>query len=253
MPRHSLRTCATILATVALAAPLAACDQLGSILEQDTYGSGSSATAPTAEDDYYTIDGTAEHPYNVTRPGEVEYCPTDKLDRAVCAYGELTSSLRDQAQHRGRQDINVDPTGWGHNAEVTIPAMPDQDGSEEYHGWLFNRSHLVADSLGGDPTEQNLVTGTRTQNVGSHQEHGQYAGGMAYTELIARDYLDEHDGDACPLYYAATPHYDGDDLVPTTVTVDIKSCNGKIDQHVVVANTAEGIDIDYATGKWSQN
>ena len=96
----------------------------------------------------------------------------------------------------------------------------------------------------------NMVTGTRTQNVGSVNN----SGGMAYTETIARDYLDGaqgQDANACPLYYVATANYSGNELLPRTVTVDIQSCDKSIDQRVVVDNTANGFDIDYLTGDWS--
>lgn len=209
------------------------------------------AMSDQAEGDYYTLLGEAQHDYEVSEPGVVQYCPLDELERAVCAYGELTSSLRADAQARGRQDITVDPAGWGHNSETDIPGLDDVEGSQDYHGWFWNRSHLVADSLGGSPDHENLVTGTRTQNVGSTQSHGQYAGGMAYTELMARDYLDSGAGDSCPLYYAATPQYTDDELIPRTVIVDIASCDGSINERVEVYNTANGFTIDYVTGAFS--
>lgn len=140
--------------------------------------------------------------------GVISYCPLDELDRATCAFGELTPALRAEAQARGRQDITVDPAGWpsgpAANREVTISALDDVSGSESYSGWFWNRSHLIADSLGADAVAENLVTGTRTQNVGSTQSSGQYAGGMAFTELIARDYLDSADASGCALYYPPT-------------------------------------------------
>ena len=205
-------------------------------------------TADSGDGDYYTILGSAELEYEPTTPGVVEYCATDALDRAVCAYGELTSELRAEAQARGRQDITVDPSGWPEdNREVHIPALDHVEGSKDYNGWFYNRSHMVADSLGGSADIENLVTGTRTQNVGSTQ-----GGGMAYTEEMARDYLDTTDADTCPLYYSAQPQYQGDELVPRTVLVDIRSCDGAIDQRVEVSNTANGWGIDYATGDYTE-
>lgn len=203
-----------------------------------------------ADGDYFEVLGPAQRMYEVP-VGVVEYCPLDRLGRATCAVGELTRALRAEAQSRGRQDIPVDPAGWGRNGEVEIPALPGVRDSAAYRGWMFNRSHLVGDSLGGAPTLENLVTGTRTQNVGSHQEDGQYAGGMAHTELLARDYLDQHDADACPLYYAATPQYTDDELLARTVIVDIQSCDRSIDERVAVSNTAFGFQIDYASGGYA--
>lgn len=206
-------------------------------------------TAP--EDDYYSTIGPAELAYEPSTPGIIEYCPLDELDRAVCAYGALTSSQREDAQARDRQTIDVDPAGWGFNDEVDIPALADIEGSGGYHGWFWNRSHMIADSLGGDPSLENLVTGTRTQNVGSTQTNGEASGGMAYTERIARNYLDTEDGDSCPLYYAATPQYSGSELIPRTVIVDIQTCDKSIDSRVEVSNTANDFEIDYATGEYA--
>lgn len=213
----------------------------------DTPAGTSEYVAADQSSDYFSVTGTAVREYQTT-PGNTGYCEPDNLGRARCAYGELTGDLRAAAKDRGRQPIGVDPAGWGHNAEVDIPALADVPGSSDYHGWMYNRSHLLADSLGGTPTSNNLVTGTRGQNVGSTGN----SGGMAYTEVKARDYLDgSTDANACPLYYAATANYTGDELLPRTVTVDIQSCDQSIDERVVVDNTANGFDIDYATGAFT--
>jgi DNA-entry nuclease len=209
------------------------------------------AAPSTPGGDYYTVTGPAQRTHTPPKAGLVEYCPLDQLRRPTCAYGELTSSQRQQAEAAGRQPITVNPPGWAHNRTVTIPALQGVTGSKTYRGFFWNRSHLVADSLGGAATAQNLVTGTRTQNVGSTQADGQYAGGMAFTEAQARKYLTTHNGDACPLYYAATPVYTGIELIPRTVTVDIQACDRTIDEHVEVANTAAGWTIDYSTGAFT--
>lgn len=209
----------------------------------------------TPTGDYVTVaPGKAQKLYKPTAAGVIAYCPLDGLQRPVCAYGELTSTLRQQAKAAGREDITVNPPGWpSKNKEVTILALPTSTvaGSKNYKGWLFNRSHLIADSLGGDAVNQNLVTGTRTQNVGSAQTQGQYSGGMAYTEGVARQYLDSQDGNACPLYYAATPVYTDNELIPRTVTVDMVSCDGSINTRATVSNTANGFTINYATGAFA--
>lgn len=235
----------------------------GTDLEADLRGSGEgpapTITVPSQEGpattspeaDYYTVLGPA-HVDRDPAPSEVSYCPLDSLGRAVCAYASLTASSY-AAVPDERQDITVDPAGWpSANREVEIPALASVEGSRAYSGWLWNRSHLVADSLGGDAVAENLITGTRTQNVGSTQVGGQYAGGMAYTERLAREYLASQPDDSCPLYYAAEPTYVGDELVPRTVVVDIASCDGSLDQRVEVSNTANGWSIDYADGSYEQ-
>ena len=49
-----------------------------------------------------------------------------------------------------------------------------------------------------------------------------------------------------------TPNYTGDELLPRTVTVDIQSCDQKIDERVVVSNTANGYVIDYTDGSFTE-
>ena len=107
---------------------------------------------------------------------------------------------------------------------------------------------MIADSLGGDPVKENLVTGTRTQNVGISSAHN---GGMAYSETKARSYLDNQAHAPCPLYYAVTPNYTGNELIPRTVTVDMESCDKSISEHITVPNTANGYTIDYNTAEIS--
>lgn len=122
---------------------------------------------PGTTSNYYSIGGPAQHPYQTdpSSDGTITYCPLDELSRPTCAYGVLTTESRLQAKQRGRQDINVNPVGWPEkNQKVTIKGYEDPGAS--YYGWFWNRSHMIADSLGGDPIKENLVTGTRTQNVG---------------------------------------------------------------------------------------
>ena len=198
------------------------------------------ATSPN----YYRVAGPAVESYNFTY-GEVAYGGKDELGRTTWAGGIITAQMRADAKARGRQDFTAecdDISGWGYNDKVVIPST---NGGKDYRGYMYNRSHLVADSLGGDAMSVNLITGTRCQNVGNNDN----SGGMAYSEDMARDYLDSHpDGS---IYYAATPVYEGDELVARSVYVDIKSDDGSIDEHIEVYNTAMGYDVNYATGEFS--
>lgn len=222
--------------------------------------------APTAWDEkaspeYYRIDGAAivEHPD--IQAGNIEYGGFDAYGRATWAAGVITHDM--VAESAGwRADFTADASkniaGWGHNQEVDI----EVPGGETYHGWLFNRSHLVADSLGGydhvyapDGTidrekskseRKNLVTATRTQNVGANDGKG----GMAFCENIATRYLSKHkDG---TVYYSAIPVYSGNELLPRSVFVDMKSDDGSINMHVETYNAAKGYTINYADGTWSK-
>ena len=213
-------------------------------------------TAPN----YYLVEGPAVVTYDVTEPGEIKYGGIDRLGRSTWSAGVITNDVVEESSGwRCEFDADADKiSGWGHNAEADVPKA---DGSTT-RSWFYNRSHLLADSLGGyrhvykadgsidqdasKSERQNLVTGTRTQNVGL----GDGKGGMAYFESMARDYLKNHPSGK--LYYAATAAYVNDELVPRSVFVDMKSADGVIDIHGEVFNTMDGYDIDYATGEFSK-
>lgn len=88
------------------------------------------------------------------------------------------------------------------------------------------------------------MTGTRFQNVGEDNQ-----GGMAYAETIARDWLESAPAGSY-IYYAATPVYVGDELVPRSVYVDMLSSDGTVNEHVEVFNVSgdDGYSVDYSTG-----
>ncbi|MBR3234670.1 MAG: DNA/RNA non-specific endonuclease [Atopobiaceae bacterium] len=210
---------------------------------------------PLVQDTGYTVWNEAESPnyYRVVGPavvgqwpqaGTVVYGPLDELGRATGAVAHVTYDSMTAGRARDRESLaDVTPTGWGHNQEVDI-AMPD---GNIYHGQLFNRSHLVAKSLGGDDEAHNLITATRTQNVGANVVG--YDGGMAYGEGLARDWLERHREGT--VYYSAVPVFEGDELVARSVLVDLRSSDGSLDQRIEVYNAAKGFDIDYAAGSFS--
>lgn len=220
-------------------------EDAGGLLDRLSGGADSTSDADAAGEtaspsiDYYTVDGPADLTgATIPAAGVITYGTPDALGRPTRAIGTITKTLRDNGTDRDR-DMPDDICGWpDHNPKVSI----DLGDGDTYHGYLFNRSHLIAKSLGGRDIPENLITGTRTQNVGRNQPPG----GMAYTETLARDWLDAHpDG---TIVYMTTPNYTGDELLPRTVSVDIESSDGTIDQHVTVYNTANGYSIDYTHG-----
>ncbi|WP_333786261.1 DNA/RNA non-specific endonuclease [Parolsenella catena] len=200
----------------------------------DGWQSWDEASAPD-----YVLEAGPAQVRRALEAGEMSYSPLDGLGRPGLVAASLTHESRERASQRGRQDIEVDPVGWpDENPKVSIETP---DGST-YRGHFWNRSHLLADSLGGDPTRENLVTGSRMQNAGGNDNEG----GMAYGEQVARDWLDEHDGGT--LYYSALPLYEGSERIPRAVIVDMFSSDGTVDMELIVYNAAKGYAIDYETG-----
>lgn len=191
--------------------------------------------------DYYRVLGAAQNVDDTADAG-IRYGNLDRYGRATGAGGWITSAMRAEARGRDRDNASdpADPAGWPQrNPKVSIPGT---NGRRTYHGRLWNRSHLVAWSLGGSMDAENIVPGTRTQNVGDNV----HPGGMAYTEELARTWLDEHPNGK--LWYAATPIYQGSEPIPRAVVVDIQTDDKSINKRVLVYNAANGWTINYATG-----
>ena len=196
----------------------------------------------TSSPDYYRVVGAAVVDEDVDA-GVVSYAPLDSLGRAGRAVARVTSSMVEAGVARKRESMeDILPSGWGHNEKVDID-LPD---GSTYHGYLFNRSHLIAKSLGGSEVVENLITGTRTQNVGANDGRG----GMAYPETLVRNWL--RDNSEGSVWYSATPVYEGDELVPRSVIVDLRSSDGSLDLELEVYNAAQGYRIDYSDGTFSR-
>jgi len=191
---------------------------------------------------YVRVIGTAYVADDAPEEGVISYAALDRLGRAGRVVGTLNKEMVEEAAFRGRQELpDWNPTGWDDNDEVKVELA----GGGTYTGYFWNRSHLMADSLGGAATPENLITGTRMQNVGDNSG----SGGMAHPEGKARSWL-EADDRSGTLYYAATPVYVEDDLVARAVIVDVRSSDGAIDERAIVYNAAKGYLIDYASGNW---
>lgn len=206
---------------------------------QDQIRDWDEAAAPN----YYEVVGAATFDEELA-PGEVVYEPLDALGRARGARACVDYALMETGRNREREAMNnLSPSGWGDNAEADIE-LPD---GGTYHGYFWNRSHLLAKSLGGEEIIENLVCGTRMQNVGANVDG--IEGGMAYAETLARDWLEENPWGS--VQYAACPLYKGTELVCRNVVVDVRASDGTIDYEVLVFNAAKGYDIDYATGEYA--
>lgn len=190
--------------------------------------------------EYYRVVGPAVVDVDIP-PGEIWYAPLDWLGRSVRVAGTIDAPTMEAGLARERGDLHgINPSGWGHNSEVDIP-LPD---GGVYHGFFWNRSHLIAKSLGGSDEVENLVCATRMENVGANDGEG----GMAYTEGLVRSWLRKHPEGT--VFYSATPAYEGMELVCRSVIVDVRSSDGELDLEVEVYNAALGHRIDYRSGEF---
>ena len=196
--------------------------------------------------DYWKSLGKSDIDFNQfpVSSGEYKYAELDNLGRTGTAYTVVTlEKVEESAGWRQTWKGDVDPSGFkGNNKKAQIKLS----NGKTYKGYFYNRSHLIADSLGGDPIKRNVVTGTRMQNVGNNNKKG----GMQYIEMKVLNYVKRTGKN---VYYKAEPVYKENELVPRYVIVNAKSEDGKINEKVLVFNTAEGYTIDYKTGKFHKN
>ena len=197
------------------------------------------------KDDYYLVAGSSGlDPETFNQTSNFAYSEKDELGRSGQARATITSKdVFDSMNYRGQFKDGDNPSGYpAKNFKTRIHTT-----TGTYDGWFYNRSHLIADSLGGVAESYNAITGTRMQNVGNRSN----TGGMQYIERKCVDYLKKHH--SVKLYYQATPYYHGDELIPRTVEVKALTSDGAINETVITYNTAKGYTIDYHTGKVTDN
>lgn len=196
-------------------------------------------------DDYYLVAGSSGlNPETFNQTSNFAYSEKDELGRSGQARATITSKdVFDSMNYRGQFKDGDNPSGYpAKNFKTRIHTT-----TGTYDGWFYNRSHLIADSLGGVAESYNAITGTRMQNVGNRSN----TGGMQYIERKCVDYLKKHR--SVKLYYQVTPYYRGDELIPRTVEVRALTSDRVIDEKVITYNTAKGFTIDYHTGEVTDN
>lgn len=198
--------------------------------------------SPGPNKDYYWQNGAAQLTgFEHLAAGKYSFSGDAKgrssVARTVLTYAEFAASKG------GRQGAPLDPPAWPENPKVAITFSLTQ---RTYHGYLYNRSHSIADSLlgaGSYTSAYNFTTGTRSQNVGADQN-----GGMRAAEEMAENYWKSHPQTKNTIQYQTTPLYQGNETIPRGSLVDLKSSDQQVNAEIVVINDAEGISINYASG-----
>lgn len=114
--------------------------------------------------------------------------------------------------------------------------------------WLYNKSHTIGWSLGGNMETQNVTLGTRSQNVGTNKDQ-RNGGGMAHMETQVRNAVTSNPD--TKVLVEVTPIYKGSELVPrgSHVTAYSVNDNGQsVNLNEWVFNAEQGVTIDYMTG-----
>lgn len=215
---------------------------------------------------FYKVIGTSQFTAedNKVESGIAKYSELDKLGRTGIAIANINYKMIEKsAGHRDEFEELSDPSGWYQSDVVKVRGMKTTitkdikktannkkvsiklSNGKIYNGFAYNRSHLIADSLGGRAYRGNLITGTRMQNVGNNDLQG----GMQYIERKVLDHIKAHKD--VTARYKVTPIYVDNELVPRFVDVDVLTSDGKIDEHVRTFNVLPGFNINYLTGEIS--
>ena len=203
---------------------------------------------------YYLVDGLASDQRDfygaddmfarAGSEGLFEYGEGDELGRTTTTSAIVTwESISRSAGTREEFEKNSNPSGWpkkNQKIEINLP------NGRKYHGYAWNRSHLIADSLGGRAFRWNLITGTRMQNVGANDQKG----GMQYIEKKVIEYLKFNQNDR--VFYRAIPHYVGDELVPRVVEVLAYAESGNLNERVYTYNILPEYKINYMNAEISK-
>ena len=191
--------------------------------------------------DFYKIIGKVdESNLPNLKVGEIIYEGLDNLKRTQSVKARLSYENYKEGKQKRKDISEFKPSGWVKNKIVKLKFY---DGTI-YNGHFYNRSHLLAHSLGGRDSIENLITGTRPQNVGKNNQKG----GMQYIETKVLNWLKENPKGYC--YYIITPKYNGHDLVPYIVEVEALSSDKTINEKVIIYNVAPNYEIDYSTGNY---
>ena len=218
---------------------------------KDKHSNNETASNPSGSDydeskvpDMYEVLGKAE--IDESKFSTTYSYSHDDLDRTTTAYGLVNyKAVMDSKGWRADFEPNSEPSGWykgkeSNNKKVSVK-LPT---GKIYNGYFYNRSHLIADSLGGRSYKYNVITGTRQQNVGNNGN-----GGMQYIEKKVVDYVEKTKNN---VYYSVEPYYEGNELVPRYVIVNAKSDDDVINEKVKVFNNASGYEINYSDGSFTK-
>lgn len=200
-------------------------------------------TTNDAHPDYYQVVGPSTlDPATFNDHSNYAYSDKDDLGRTGQARATITYEDVERSKGvRGQFKEGDNPSGWP-KKPLKNKEVPIHTTTGTTRGWFYNRSHLIADQLGGPATSYNAITGTRTQNVGNTK----HTGGMQYIERKCAHYLETHP--TVKLYYQVTPKYQNSELIPRTVEVEALTSDGVINEKVITYNEMTGYTIDYKTG-----
>lgn len=149
--------------------------------------------------------------------GWAEFSDLDNLNRVGTANAVLSADQMPPEDFERGSISNIEPTGWK-NKKI------------ENGGYLYNRSHLIANRFLGDESDgiTNLMTGTRDMNSDNDWSM------TVYENMLAKELANNPDS---LIRYQVTPIFKGDELLARGVQLRAKTINNdNIDFNVFIYN-----------------
>lgn len=204
------------------------------------------ASSPGPNKNYYWEVGKAQDLGSTKKlaTGSTNFT-TDALGRSSTATAKLTRSMwiASKGSRQGTPLLPANNAWPKYNPKVAISFSMT---GRTYHGYMYNRSHSIADSLAGKDSYKsaaNFTAGTRSQNVGADNH-----GGMRKPEETVENYWQSHSNPSSYVLYKVTPVYSGIELIPRGSIVDVLSSDKEINERFVIINSAEGYKVNYSNG-----
>lgn len=203
-------------------------------ISRDSQGSTDPVSEGVAVNRYLDYNGNpviVESGTGLVFDGKISlhFSDLDELGRPGVAVATLSKDTIRSS--KGRPSIKVDPVGYKQKQYVNAKGKKF---------WLYNRSHLIAYTFwnGEIDIAENLVTGTEYFNQVLMTEY----------EDLVRDTIKNGQ----KVMYRVTPNYRDRELLPRSLTMEMLSEDGSLNQTVTIFNIQDGISINYETGDSSQ-
>lgn len=178
------------------------------------------------------------------------YSSLDKKGRTKSVISSITIDTLNNINNRPPFKSNIVLAGQYYNAIFDGKKWirnNSESNNRNINGWIFNKSHLLAYSLGGDNEVHNLIWGTREQNIGTNETN--FSGGMSYIENMTKKYIRENK--ESNILYQVVPIYNkSNHIVPKYVYVQATDLNNKNKYNkaiITINRTKKGI-INYEKG-----
>lgn len=178
------------------------------------------------------------------------YKPLDEKGRTMSVISSITNESLERIKKRPAFKSSIIIPGQYSDAIFNGEEWErnnSRTNNKNINGWVFNKSHLLAYSLGGDNEVYNLIWGTREQNTGTNKTKS--AGGMLYIENITRKYIKENKDSN--IIYQVIPIYEKNNhIIPRYVYVQAtdQKNKSKFNMAALTINTTERGKINYEKG-----